>query len=221
MLADLGVPIDRRLTDSAVSGLDRRKEGQSTSDLLSIQRRQHFRKLLKTDLRPYRTDPEKLYRFVTELQTLALEIDQRPEGKSMHEEADPTLAQSRSNASSRIPTDDSQLTQKGPFEGGDGIGVVFSPSDNRLTIRQLRSIRSMIYPPSLILDIITDFTSGRLYESRPPKFRLVPLVVRYSLHLLRETIRHHICIRSSTSQGLKKVPGPFERECQSELLSHY
>lgn len=111
-------------------------------DLSPARRRDHMESLLLIDLEQHRRNPDKLYPISLDLQTLAKE--QKSEIAKL-EGHNPAIEPSTiSPSSSRQRTDESKSSQAKSLVGnGTGNFVVFSLSDNGLTIRQAQGMKGM------------------------------------------------------------------------------
>jgi hypothetical protein len=135
---------DRNQRHSAISGLIRRDSPGSTlpsTSLATIHDQHGDSKLLRLDLKQYQGNALQLYEICIELQAICNK--QKTQIDEFLTKAEP-LSKSHSR-STRKTTDDSEFSKREmPVDTRIGIAIVFSSSDNGLTVRQLRGMECMM-----------------------------------------------------------------------------
>ncbi len=165
------IPIDRHKSDSGVSELltpDHNGSAPPVSKSAANLTSDDLNELLRIDLKQHRGNVEKLFAICKDLQVLG--IEQSLEISRLQAET-ANLTKSLSKRSSRRETDDSEFSQKVAVDTRQGIAVVFSPSDNALTVRQMRGMkgrRLSQLPQSVLIIIQTRTTSGPICQPSIP-----------------------------------------------------
>jgi len=153
----------------------------SAANLASVD----LNELLRIDLKQHRGNVQNLFAICTDLQVLG--IKQSQEISRLQAET-ASLTKSPSKRSSRRDTDDSEFSQKKvAVDTRQGIAVVFSPSDNALTVRQMRGMkgRRLSQLPQSVLIITQTRTT-----SRPICQPSIPGQILYTSTTKKGTIRN-------------------------------
>jgi len=115
-----------------------------SSDISLARRREHINKLLTLDLKQHEGNADKLYKISVDLQSLSQELQTKIKELEAMKTSELTKAPTRG---SRSQTDNSELSRKQrSLREQEGTAVVFSPSDNGLTVRQKRSMNGLYFP---------------------------------------------------------------------------
>jgi hypothetical protein len=141
----LETPRDHSTNGSAVSGTRQRIGGQSSiSDMSPTHHQDYADRLLATDLDQYRGKADKLYELAVDLQRLG--TAQKAEMRRLQTERTSDLINIPSKRSSRKRTEESDSSRATTMsDNHEETVLVFSPSDNGLTVRQRRSMKDTDY----------------------------------------------------------------------------
>lgn len=104
----------------------------------------HSEELLATDLEQHRGNAEKLYEISNDLQNLGIEL--RAKLQKVQTERTSNLIDITSKTSSRRQTNETESSEATTMTGdSEEMVLVFSPSDNGLTVRQRRSMKGIVF----------------------------------------------------------------------------
>jgi hypothetical protein len=141
----LETPRDHSTNGSAVSDSRQRIDGHSAiADMSPVHHHDHAERLLSTDLEQYRGNAEKLYDLSVDLQKLG--TAQKAEIQRLQAERTSNLINIPSKRTSRRRTEETDSSRATTMsDNHEETVLVFSPSDNRLTVRQRRSMKDTDY----------------------------------------------------------------------------
>jgi hypothetical protein len=137
---------DPSTNGSAVSGSGQRTDGHSPAiaDPPAAHPQDPPEGLLTTDLKQYRGDADKLYEISVNLQKLGTE--QHALIQKLKEDKTSNLIPVPSKGSSRRQTNETDSSRATTMSNDyEETVLVFSPSDNGLTVRQRRSMKGTVF----------------------------------------------------------------------------
>jgi len=138
--------LDHNSNGSTVSGLGQRTDGHAPdmADKRSFTGPGISEDLLEIDLEKYRADAGTLFEISVNLQKLGTKLKAEIQRLQEYKSSNPAITPSKS--SSRRRTDETQSSRATTMSvDNDETVVVYSASDNELTVRQRRSMKGNVF----------------------------------------------------------------------------